>query len=101
MLLGRIFALIELVRSVADFILSPVLSKIAVMDSSAAPLTAAGVSEAMFLTLLIASAGTVMIAALYLLGGAGLPKPDLVGWITKNRAAIDSPRLLSTIRPSS
>lgn len=97
-ILGRIFALIELVRSVADFILSPVISKVAAVASGPASLDTAGVREALFLTVLIAVGGAALIATIYLLSGAGLPKPDLVGWITQNRAAIRSPPLLHAIR---
>ena len=33
-----------------------------------------------------------------LLGGVGLPTPDLEAWLTKNRPAIGSPRLAQTVR---
>ena len=41
---------------------------------------------------------TVFGIVLYLLGGVGLPTPDLEAWLTKNRPAIGSPRLAQTVR---
>ncbi len=38
--------------------------------------------------------------ALYLLGGAGLPCPDLIAWIEHNRPAIGSPPLAGKLRES-
>ncbi|HEU5016708.1 MAG TPA: MFS transporter [Pseudolabrys sp.] len=96
--LGRIFALIELVRSVADFILAPVMSKVAAANSSHAPLELAGAHEALWLTMLISLAGTLFIAAVYALGGNLLPRPDLEAWLEKNGTAITSPPLLAVIR---
>jgi MFS family permease len=97
-IIGRIFALIELVRSVADFILSPVMSKIAAVTSSQTPLDLAGVHEALWLTVLINLAGTLFIAVLYALGGKLLPRPNLDVWLEKNGTAITSPPLLAAIR---
>ncbi|MEJ2643539.1 MAG: MFS transporter [Gammaproteobacteria bacterium] len=97
-ILGRILALIELVRSTADFILAPVMLKVAVESSKASGLAAAGIHHAMRITWLITLSGTVFIAALYLLGGAGRPRPDLVAWVKRDRTAIHSPPLLDVIR---
>ena len=98
-LLGRIFALIELVRSVADFILSPVLLKIARVSSVSAPAVSAnGIHEAVLVTLTIAAASTAIPLALLLLGGAGLPKPDIAAWLKQNKPAIHSPPLLALLR---
>jgi MFS family permease len=97
-MLGRIFALIELVRSVADFIMAPVLVRIAKISSSGHGLAASGIHEAMWVALLIAVCGTVLAGALYLLGGARLRQPDIQGWVEGNRPAVHSPKLLAAIR---
>ncbi len=92
-LLARIFALVELVRSIADFILAPVMTQVAHVISGG-KLTAAGVQAAMWLTLWITAAITAFAGGLYLLGGAPLPKPDLKAWINENKPAIPSFPLL-------
>lgn len=94
---GRIFALVELVRSVADFILAPIMVQIARVASGAHHPTAAGIREAIWITMYITIALTIGGVALYLLGGAGLPRPDLEGWIEKNRPAIGSPKLVQAL----
>ncbi|HKJ08643.1 MAG TPA: MFS transporter [Gammaproteobacteria bacterium] len=97
-ILGRILALIELVRSSADFILAPVMLKVAAESSRAPGVAAAGIHRAMWITWLITLAGTLFIAALYLLGGGGLPRPDLIAWVQRDRTAIHSPPLLDAVR---
>ncbi len=97
-MLGRIFALIELVRSVADFIMAPVLERIAKVTSSGPGLAANGIHEAVWVALLIAISGTLFAAALYLLGGARLRQPDIKAWIDGARPAVKSPKLLHVLR---
>lgn len=97
--LGRIFALIELVRSVADFILSPVMLKIARTTSvSGQGVGAGGIHTAVFVTVLIAAAGTLLTVLLLVLGGSVLPKPDIVAWLEQNKSAIRSPPLFAVLR---
>lgn len=97
-IVGRTFALVELVRSVADFILAPVMLAIARVASGTLHPSAAGLRFAIWLTLGITIAMTLGGIALYLLGGAGLPRPDLVAWIERNKPAIGSPPLANTLR---
>lgn len=97
-LLGRIFALVELVRSVADFIMAPVIQRIATVASGTQHLTPFGYQQALWITLSIAVAGTLFAAVLYLLGGAGLTRPDIEGWLHRNRSAVRSPPLLARLR---
>jgi MFS family permease len=99
-ILGRTFALVELVRSVADFILAPGMLSVARVASGAMHPNAAGLRFSIWLTLGVTIALTVAGAALYLLGGAGLPRPDLVAWIERNKPAIGSPPLMRTLRQS-
>lgn len=96
-LIGRIFALVELVRSVSDYILAPVILRIA-RDASHGSLTMHGITHALWLLLLLSVALVALGVALYLAGGVGLPKPDLQGWIESDRAAVKSPPLLALFR---
>jgi MFS family permease len=97
-MVGRIFALVELVRSVADFLLAPVMLQVARVASAGARLTAEGIGQAVWVTLLIAAAATALGVVLYLVGRPGLPKPDIDGWINENRPAIGSPVLAEGLR---
>ena len=99
-IVGRIFALVELVRSVADFILAPVMLGVARVASGAMQPNAEGLRFSIWLTLGVTIAFTLAGAALYLLGGAGLPRPDLVAWIERNQPAMGSPPLAQTLRGS-
>ena len=98
-ILGRIFALVELVRSVADFILAPVMLKVA---RAATPgpdaLDASGIHVAMLITLVVALVGGLLALALLLAGGMRLPRPDLDAWIKHQQPAIQSPPLLAAFR---
>ena len=71
-ILGRIVALIELVRSVGDFLMAPVLMQVA-RDTSGR----AGFELAVSATLVIAVVATAAGLLLYLLGRAGLPRPAM------------------------
>ncbi|HEY2037040.1 MAG TPA: MFS transporter [Steroidobacteraceae bacterium] len=99
-IVGRTFALVELVRSVADFILAPVTLGVARVASGALQPSAAGLRFAIWLTLAVTAVLTLGGIALYLLGGVGLPRPDLVAWIEHNRPAIGSPPLAQKLRES-
>ncbi len=96
--IGRIFALVELVRSVADYILAPVVMRIAEEASGGGAAALRGIHEASRVAVAISIGFTVFGIGLYLLGGGGLPRPDLKGWIEQQRPAIDSPELLARVR---
>ncbi len=98
-LVGRTFALVELVRSEADFILAPVMLQVAQVSSDGKRLTPAGIENAIWVTILITIAGTGFMTVVYLAGGAGLPLPDLKSWLQKGRTAIHSPALGAALRP--
>lgn len=96
---GRTFALVELVRSVADFILAPVMLAVARAASGGGTHPSAeGLHLALSATWLITLIATAAGALLYLLGGVGLPKPDIDAWIVKNRPAVRSPLLAESLR---
>lgn len=93
-LVGRTFALVELVRSEGDFILAPVLLQIAQIYSVAVPLTMNGIHEAAWLTLLVSLFFTLVIVALWVVGGTGLRKADLDLWLKdKEKPGLESPPL--------
>jgi MFS family permease len=97
-MVGRIFALVELVRSVADFILAPVMLEVARVASGGKALTADGLREAIWITILITIGATLFGVVLYLVGGAGLPRPDLEAWLKEGRTAVTSPLLGQAFR---
>ena len=59
---------------------------------------AAGLRFSIWLTPGVTLAMTLAGLALYLLGGAGLPRPELVARIERNEPAIGSPPLIATLR---
>lgn len=92
--LGPTFALVELLRSEAAFLLVPVVLHVALLGSS----MAAGfrISVAILLgTLLLA--GTFALAVL-LLGGQGPHRPELDGWLGGDGPAFHSPRVFARLR---
>jgi MFS family permease len=98
--IGRILALVELVRSVADFILAPVMMRVAIESSggSHAALDIAGLHEGVAVTVLMTFAGLIIVSALHIASAGGLPHPDLEAWLKQNKPAISSPRLLQALR---
>ncbi len=93
-IIGRIFALVELVRSEADFILAPVIAKVAETASGSDGLTVEGLRYGLWTTVLITGFMTLLGVAIYLAGaGFRLPQPDLDTWLRGDRPAFDSPDL--------
>jgi hypothetical protein len=97
-ILGRVFALVELVRSVADFMLSPVLLKVARVSSHGQTLSTDGVEQALWVTLWIAIGALTACVTLYLIGTLELPRPDIRAWLTQQKLAIHSPPLAHRLR---
>ncbi len=96
--LGRLFALIELVRSVADFILAPVMLKIARLASSGEGLTADGIHVAVWITLGLTVASALGCVGIYLAGTRRLPQPNLTAWLDEGGTAVVSPALGARFR---
>jgi hypothetical protein len=97
-IVGRVFALVELVRSVADYLLAPLILAVAQTVSRGTTPNAHGIAEALGITLMATGAATVFGIALHLLGGTRLPKPDLHRWLKQNQPAIESPTLAESVR---
>ncbi len=97
-LIGRVFALVELVRSLGDYMMAPVLLKVARLQSHGASLSAGGVDGAVRIVFWLTIGFSVLMVGVWLLGGMGLPKPDVVRWIKENQPAFRSKRLLGAVR---
>lgn len=87
--LGPTFALVELLRSEAAFLVGPILLGVAMI---------AGVHLALLVVVAAAFAGTAAFGLLLLLGGAGPHAPDLDGWLSGDATAYHSPPLVATLR---
>jgi hypothetical protein len=93
----RVFALIELLRAVAAFMVAPVLLHLA-MTVDGGP-KHAGVTTGMWICFGIAVAGFVLALYLFILGRVRLEAPDLERWQGGEEAAWDTPKLAAGIRP--
>jgi MFS family permease len=93
--LGRTFALVELLRAEAAFLIGPVLLRVAQRVPAR---LGGGLHLSIWVTLGIAVLGTLCIAALFWLGAARLEQPDLEAWLEEGGRAFHSPRLLERLR---
>jgi MFS family permease len=96
--LQRVFAIIELLRAVAAFMVGPVLVHVAATVGGS---PAAGTRTALWICFGIASGGTLCAVSLYALGGVRPPAPALEVWMSGEAPAWYSPPLLARIRDSS
>ncbi|MFP5348208.1 MAG: MFS transporter [Actinomycetes bacterium] len=94
-LLGRAFALVELLRSAAAFAVGPVV--LAVAGSRADP--AIGVTVGLVVTLALAVVGLASSVLIPALSGARLRRPDLEAWLEDGEQALASPVTAVHVRP--
>jgi MFS family permease len=94
--LQRVFAIIELLRAVAAFMIAPLMLHVALTVGSS---VAAGVSTALWICLGLSVAGALTGVCLYELGGVRVPAPSLERWFSGQEPAWYSPPLLARIRP--
>ena len=92
--IGPTFALVELLRSEAAFLVGPAILFLAVSGGSVLN----GVHMAVALMLGCAILGGALALGIYLLGGARLHPPDLQLWLEGNESAYDSPPLAARVR---
>ncbi len=92
--LGPTFALVELLRSEAAFVVAPVVLAVAMATGD----PAAGVRVGVLVALGVLAAGMAAAAAVLLLGGVRPHAPDLDTWIEGERPAYHSPRLFAVVR---
>jgi len=93
--IGPTFALVELLRSEAAFILAPVLEYVAVVSVGT---LSGGIHLATGVTFGLLVIIAPMLLGVLLLGGAGPHPPDLDTWLEGEKIAYDSPRIAAAIR---
>jgi MFS family permease len=93
--LQRVFAIVELLRAVAAFLVAPVFAHFAATVGGS-PITGTGI--VLWIGLGIAIAGAVTAVLLYALGGARPQTPDLARFMDGDGAAWYSPPLLAAVR---
>jgi MFS family permease len=93
--LQRVFAIVELMRAVAAFLIAPVFAHFAVTVGGDVK---TGTGIALWIGLGLAVAGAVVPVALYLLGGARPETPQLERFMQGEGPAWNSPTLLAAAR---
>jgi MFS family permease len=93
--LQRVFAIVELLRAVAAFMVAPVLAHFA---ATVGGNPIAGTEIVLWISLGIAISGAVAAVLLYGLGGARAQTPDLARFMDGEGAAWYSPPLLAAVR---
>lgn len=93
--LGRTFALVELLRAEAAFLVGPILLSLAITLS---PPLGVSLRLSMWVTFGIAVLGTAAIMTLLALGGVWPGRPDLEEWLDRQGRALHSPPLASVLR---
>jgi hypothetical protein len=93
--LPRVFALIELLRGVAAFMVGPILLHIA---KTVGGNPVSGTKTGIWVAFGIAAGGALVATALFALGRARLQRPDLEPWLDGESPAIDSPPLAAALR---
>jgi MFS family permease len=93
--LQRVFAIVELMRAVAAFLIAPIFAHFAVNASGGFN---SGVGIVLWIGFALALLGGAIPVLLYVLGGARAEKPDLEGFLAGEGAAYYSPPLLARLR---
>jgi MFS family permease len=93
--LQRVFAIVELLRAVAAFLIAPIFAHFAVNASGGFD---SGVSTVLWIGVVLAILGAAVPVLLYLLGGARPEAPDLEAFLAGEKAAYESPPLLARVR---
>ena len=95
MSLQRVFAMVELLRAVAAFMIAPIFVHfVATVGGS----TAAGTRDALWISLGIVVGGTTLAALLYLAGGARPSNPQMEVFLDGDAPAWPSPPLFDRVR---
>jgi MFS family permease len=93
--LQRVFAIVELLRAVAAFMVAPIFAHFAVNVSGGID---RGTGIALWIGFALAVLGGVVPVILYALGGARPQKPDLERFLGGEGPAYESPPLLARLR---
>jgi hypothetical protein len=94
--LQRVFAIVELMRAVAAFMIAPVFAHFAATVGGSPD---AGTGTALWIGLGIALGGGALGVAIYALGGARPQTPDIERFVAGEAPAWYSPPLLAKVRP--
>jgi MFS family permease len=92
--LGPTFALVELLRSEAAFLVAPAVAQFVTLFTD----PAVGVQVAVLILVVVCMVSGALILGLLLLGGARPHVPDFDAWISGEHPAYQSPRLADAIR---
>jgi hypothetical protein len=95
--LQRVFAIVELLRAVAAFMIAPIFVHFA---ASASGGLNAGTGNALWVGLGLAIVGAGLGVAVYALSGARPQAPDIEGFLEGPDSAWPSPPLLAKLRPT-
>lgn len=95
--LQRVFAIVELLRAVAAFMIAPIFAHFAANASGG---LAHGVGISLWVGFALAIIGGVVPVLIYLASGARPEKPDLEGFLHGEGPAYPSPPLLARLRSS-
>lgn len=93
--LQRVFAIVELMRAVAAFLIAPIFAHFALNASGGFD---SGVGIVLWIGFALAILGGLVPVALYWLGGARPETPDIEGFLAGEDAAYYSPPLLARLR---
>jgi hypothetical protein len=93
--LQRVFAIVELMRAVAAFLIAPIFAHLALTIGGS---PTAGTGAALWIGFGLAVGGTALAALIYLLGRARPQTPDLEGFLAGPGPAWYSPPLLAGVR---
>jgi MFS family permease len=93
--LQRVFAIVELMRAVAAFMIAPIFAHFA---ATVGPDLDAGTGAALWIGLGIAVSGAVLGVVIYALGGARAQTPDIDSFVAGEAPAWYSPPLLARVR---
>jgi MFS family permease len=94
--LQRVFAIVELMRAVAAFMIAPIFAHLAATVGGNLD---TGTSTALWIGLGLAIGGAVIGVAIYALGGARPQTPDIDSFVAGDAPAWYSPPLLARLRP--
>jgi hypothetical protein len=95
--LQRVFAIVELLRAVAAFMVAPIFAHFAATASGGLN---AGTGIALWVGLGLALGGAGLGVAVYALSGARPQAPDIEGFLKGPESAWPSPPLLAKLRPA-
>lgn len=93
--LGPTFALVELLRSEAAFLIGPVLVHLAMTTGSD---FADGYRTSVVVTLILTVAGGLVVIGIWLAGGSRPKRPDLAAWASGTSTAFHSPAIGARFR---